>query len=117
MRNFASIALNAVGQVAPAPCAAYRFSGTPLRFAYVAYQVNELGQNFWDVTFDKPGEIWLSTLLQSPPRQWLLTDSQAAKAEPEPFVGETQAWVFYNVPEVSTPPQAVWHLYRAETPL
>ena len=95
-------------------------SAEPILFdgqAYVAYQVNEPGQNFWDVTFDKPGEIWLSTLLQSPARQWLLTDSQAAKAEPEPFVGETQAWVFYNVPEGSTPLQAVWHLYRAETPL
>lgn len=95
-------------------------SAEPILFggqAYVAYQINEAGRNFWDVTFGKPGEIWLATLFQSPGQQWLLTDSLTAKAEPEPFVGETQVWVFYNVAEGSSAREAVWHLYRAETPL
>lgn len=95
-------------------------SAEPILFggqAYFTYQINEAGRNFWDVTFGKPGEIWLSTLLQSPAQQWLLTDSLTAKAEPEPFIGETQVWVFYNVAEGSSAPEAVWHLYRAETPL
>ncbi len=95
-------------------------SAEPMLFggqAYIAYQINEAGRSFWDVTFGKPGEIWLSTLRQSPGQQWLLTDSLAAKAEPEPFAGQTQVWVFYNVAEGSSPMQAVWRLYRAETPL
>ena len=95
-------------------------SAEPILFggqAYVAYQINQAGRNFWDVTFGKPGEIWLATLLQSPAQQWLLTDSLTAKAEPEPFVGATQVWVFYNVAEGRSVLDAVWHLYRAETPL
>ncbi len=95
-------------------------SAEPILFggqAYVAYQINQAGRNFWDVTFGKPGEIWLATLLQSPPQQWLLTDSLTAKAEPEPFVGATRVWVFYNVAEGSNALDALWHLYRAETPL
>jgi len=95
-------------------------SNEPIVFngrAYTAYQVNEAGTSFWDATFAKAGEIWLSTLFESPQRQWLLTDSQTAKAEPEPFVGTSRAWVFYNVIEGNNPLTAVWHLYRAETPI
>lgn len=95
-------------------------SAEPILFdgqAYVAYQINDGGRNFWDVTFGKPGEIWLSTQLQSPQQQWLLTDSRTAKAEPEPFVGQSQVWVFYNVIEGDDLLNAAFHLYRAETPL
>ena len=95
-------------------------SAEPILFggqAYIAYQINQAGRNFWEVTFGKPGEIWLSTLLQSPQQQWLLTDSLSAKAEPEPFIGANQVWVFYNVAEGSSALQAIWHLYRADTPL
>ena len=95
-------------------------SNEPIVFdgrAYTVYQINEAGADFWDVTFDKPGEIWLSTLFESPQQQWRLTDSQTAKAEPEPFVGNAQVWVFYNVIEGSNPMTARWHLYRAKTPI
>lgn len=95
-------------------------SNEPIVFdghTYTAYQINEAGGSFWDVTFTKAGEIWLSTLFESPQRQWLLTDSQTAKAEPEPFVGNSRVWVFYNVIEGNNPLTAIWHLYRAETPI
>lgn len=95
-------------------------SNEPIVFAgraYTVYQVNEAGAGFWDVTFAKPGEIWLSTLFESPQRQWLLTDSVTAKAEPEPFVGRERVWVFYSVIEGENPLSARWHLYRAETPI
>lgn len=81
------------------------------------YQINEAGTSFWDVTFAIAGEIWLSTLFESPQQQWLLSDSVTAKAEPEPFVGASQVWVFYNVIEGDNPLTAKWHLYRAETPI
>ncbi len=84
---------------------------------YTVYQINEAGTSFWDVAFGNPGEIWLSTLFQSPQQQWLLTDSLTAKAEPEPFIGSSKVWVFYNVIEGDSPVTAVWHLYRAETPI
>jgi hypothetical protein len=95
-------------------------SNEPMVFnghAYTTYQVNEAGASFWEVTFAKAGEIWLSTLFESPQRQWLLTDSLTAKAEPEPLVGASRVWVFYNVIEGDNPLTAIWHLYRAETPI
>ncbi len=95
-------------------------SNEPIVFngrVYTVYQINEGGTSFWDVAFANPGEIWLSTLFESPQQQWLLSDSQTAKAEPEPLVGTSKVWVFYNVIEGDTPLNAVWHLYRAETPI
>lgn len=93
-------------------------SNEPIVFngeVYTVYQVNEAGTSFWDVTFGKAGEIWLSTLFESPQQQWLLSDSLTAKAEPEPLVGIFQVWVFYNVIEGENPLTAKWHLYRADT--
>lgn len=84
---------------------------------YTAYQINEGGRSFWEVTFARPGEIWLSTLFETTQQQWLLTDSLAAKAEPEPYVGSGRVWVFYNVIEGNNPLTAIWHLYRADTPI
>ncbi|MFZ6019529.1 MAG: hypothetical protein ACOYXO_07940 [Chloroflexota bacterium] len=95
-------------------------SNEPIEFngkVYTVYQINEAGTSFWDVTFAKAGEIWLSTLFESPQQQWLLSDSVTAKAEPEPFVGASRVWVFYNVIEGDNPLTAKWHLYRAETPI
>ena len=95
-------------------------SNEPIVFnghAYTAYQINEGGSSFWDVTFARPGEIWLSTLFETPQQQWLLTDSLTAKAEPEPYVGNRRVWVFYNVIEGNNPLTAIWHLYRADTPI
>ena len=84
--------------------------------AYTVYQINEKGLGFWDTTFANAGEIWLSTVLQDPPQQWLLTDSQTAKAEPEPYVGASRVWVFYNVIEGDGFLTGLWGLWRAETP-
>jgi hypothetical protein len=95
-------------------------SNEPIVFngrTYTVYQVNEAGASFWDMTFGKAGEIWLATLFETPQQQWLLTDSLTAKAEPEPLVGTSRVWVFYNVVEGDNPLTAVWHLYRAETPI
>lgn len=95
-------------------------SAEPILFAgqpYIAYQINDAGKSFWEVTFDKSGEIWLSTILQSPQQQWLLSDSTMAKAEPEPFFSPTGAWVFYNATEGDNLLNAIMHLYRAKTPL
>ena len=95
-------------------------SNEPIVFqerAFTTYQVNEGGSSFWNVTFERPGEIWLSTLFQNPQQQWLLSDSTTSKAEPEPFIGSTQVWVFYNGIEGSSLGDAKWRLYRAETPL
>jgi hypothetical protein len=95
-------------------------SNEPIVFderTYTVYQVNEAGASFWNVTFGKAGEIWLATLFETPQQHWLLTDSLTAKAEPEPVVGTSRVWVFYNVIEGDNPLTAVWHLYRAETPI
>ncbi len=95
-------------------------SNEPIVFngrAYTVYQINEAGTSFSDVTFASPGELWLSTLFEAPQRQWLLSDSLMPKAEPEPFIGTSRVWVFYNVIEGDHPLTAVWHLYRAETPI
>lgn len=89
--------------------------------AYVVYQVNagDQGNDFYSVAFGSTGEIWMSTLLQAERRQWLISEpSDTIKAEPEPYVGRSRVWVFYNAaPKGSRPTNMVWHLRRAETPL
>jgi hypothetical protein len=95
--------------------------------AYFAYQVNNrpAGASFWSIAFGEPGEIWLSTALQMPQRQWRVSEpSDAVKAEPEPYVGTSRVWVFYSAtprPAGRASPMALvtatWRLRRAETPL
>ncbi|MGQ9547022.1 MAG: hypothetical protein ACUVSY_10305 [Roseiflexus sp.] len=95
-------------------------SNEPIVFngrTYTVYQINEGGASFRDATFARADEIWRSTLLTTPQQQWLLTDSLTATAEPEPFVGTSRVWVFYNVIEGDNPLTATWRLYRAETPI
>jgi hypothetical protein len=98
---------------------------------YTAYQVDNQGAGFFG-TITNTGEIWLSTVLQSPDpgsvpeTQWLISAPQAvdpsvaalAKSEPEPFIGNGRVWVFYSaVPAGSDFLRAVWQLRRADTPL
>ncbi len=87
--------------------------------AYTAYQVNERGSGFYDTAFAQTGEIWLSTLLQSPQRQWRLSEaSDTAKAEREPVVGNQKACVFYSATAKGSDfLTALWQLRRADTPL
>jgi hypothetical protein len=86
---------------------------------YTAYQVNDKGSGFFGTAFANTGEIWLSTVLQSSQRQWRLSEAtDAAKAEPEPYVGASKVWVFYSaLPKGAEPDSAVWSLRRAETPI
>lgn len=90
--------------------------------AYTAYQVNDSDAgraNFFETAFARTGEIWLSTVLQSPQQQWLISGkSDTAKSEPEPFVGAARVWVFYSeTPQNSSPANTLWSLRRADTPL
>jgi hypothetical protein len=87
--------------------------------AFTSYQVNEAGSGFFDTAFANPGEIWLSTLFTLPQQQWRLTAPLGlAVAEPEPFAGREQVWVFYSATapgqEITT---ARWSLRRCATPL
>ncbi len=87
--------------------------------AYTAYQVNERGSGFYDTAFAQTGEIWLSTVLQAPQRQWRLSEaSDAAKAEPEPLMGASRVWVFYSATAKGSDfMTALWSLRRADTPI
>ncbi len=97
-------------------------SHEPIHFAgavFSTYQVNEKGSGFYETAFGQPGEIWLTTLLVRPQRQWRLSlPLGLAVTEPEPFIGHGRVWVFYTASE---PGQAVttarWALRRCDTPL
>ena len=66
---------------------------------YTVYQVNEQGAGFFDITFRKPGEIWLADLGTDPVRQWRVAPAGTAPvAEPEPLVVGDRVWVFYSQP-------------------
>lgn len=94
---------------------------------YTAYQVDDQGGSFYG-TITNTGEIWLSTVLQSPPTetQWLISAptlvdpgvASLAKSEPEPLEGNGKVWVFYSaVPAGSNFATATWQLLRATTPI
>lgn len=87
--------------------------------AYTAFQVNSREDDFFGTTFQQTGEIWLATVLQESQQQWLLSqDTDAAKFEPEPFVGTERVWVFYSsAPKGSELRTATIELRRAATPL
>lgn len=87
--------------------------------AYSAYQVNDAGDSFWNTAFANPGEIWLTTVLQAPQRQWRLSENtDTAKAEPETYVGTSRVWVFYSsAPKGADLTATRWALRRADTPL
>lgn len=87
--------------------------------AYTVYQVNEASTNFYQTAFAQRGEIWLSTVLQTPQRHWRLSEnSDTAKAEPEPYIGKSRVWVFYSsLPKGANPLTVTWRLHRASTPL
>lgn len=86
---------------------------------YTAYQVNERCSGFFCATFGSTGEIWLSSVSQSPQRQWRLSEnSDTAKSEPEPYVGASKVWVFYSaLPKGAEINTSTWQLRRAATPI
>lgn len=90
--------------------------------AYTAYQVNDGGTDPITGIFDimlRSGEIWFSTVMQAPQRQWLLSaDDNLIKIEPEPYMGNSKAWVFYSAaPTGGNFRTTQWSLWRAEAPL
>jgi len=87
--------------------------------AYVSFQVNPSGSGFFDLTFSQTGEIWLTTILQTPQQQWRLSDdSDRAKFENEPYEGRSKVWVFYSsFAKGSNPRRTVIQLRRCDTPL
>jgi polyhydroxybutyrate depolymerase len=92
---------------------------------YTVYQVNERGTGFFDMTFRKPGEIWLADLSADPVQQWLIAPDEAGPvAEPEPLIAAGRVWIFYNRPLTEEAPARTGRrafprlaLYRAEVPL
>jgi hypothetical protein len=91
--------------------------------AYTAYQISDLGTDSriggFFTLFSKTGEIWVSTVLQTPQRQWRVSASnKLVKVEPEPVVGRKRAWVFYSATQQgSNILHATWQLRRADTPI
>jgi len=87
--------------------------------AFTSFQTNSSAGEFFGTTFQETGEIWLSTILQTPPQQWRLSDdSDRAKFENEPYEGRSKVWVFYSsVPRGSSLRRTVISLRRCETPL
>lgn len=87
--------------------------------AYSAFQINDAGSSFWNTAFASPGEIHLTTVLQSSQRQWRLSgNSELARAEPEPYVGTNRVWVFYSAAPVGADLTTTrWALRRADTPM
>ncbi len=69
---------------------------------YSAFQVNNDGGNFFNTTFNQPGEIWLTTIDSSQQIMWLLSqfDSTMNISEPEPYVGNNKVWVFYSAAKI-----------------
>ncbi len=65
---------------------------------YSTFQINNNGGNFFETTFNQPGEIWLTTIDAGQNKMWLLSkfDSSLNVSEPEPYVGNGKAWVFYS---------------------
>ncbi len=88
---------------------------------YSTFQVNNDGGNFFETTFNQPGEIWLTTIDSSTQTMWLLSefDSTLNISEPEPYVGNNKVWVYYSAVEIDTTKPYLkrqFQLRRCETP-
>jgi hypothetical protein len=74
---------------------------------YSTFQINNNGGNFFETTFNQPGEIWLTTIDAPQNKMWLLSkfDNTLSTSEPEPYVGNGKAWVYYSAVKIepSTP--------------
>jgi len=88
---------------------------------FSAYQVNDRSSDFFATAFRSPGEIWLATVVGSSEAQWLLSSAEPlVRTEPEPYVGDTQAWVFYTAADpasVGSVTTTARQLRRSRTPL
>jgi hypothetical protein len=89
---------------------------------YSAFQINNDGGNFFNTTFNQPGEIWLTTIDSSQQIMWLLSqfDSTMNISEPEPYVGNNKVWVYYSAVKIQPNVPLLkrqFQLRRCETPL
>ncbi len=89
---------------------------------YSTFQVNNDGGNFFETTFNQPGEIWLTTIDLSTQTMWLLSefDSTLSISEPEPYVGNNKVWVYYSAVRIDPGKPYLkrqFQLRRCETPL
>lgn len=89
---------------------------------YSTFQINNNGGNFFETTFNQPGEIWMTTIGSSQQTMWLLSeyDSTLNISEPEPYVGNNKVWIYYSAVVIdSTKPylKRQFQLRRCETPM
>jgi hypothetical protein len=89
---------------------------------YSTFQINNNGGNFFETTFNQPGEIWLTTIDSSSQTMWLLSefDSTLSISEPEPYVGNGKVWVYYSAVDIDTTKPYLkrqFQLRRCETPM
>ena len=88
---------------------------------YSAFQINNKGTDYLNTTLFQPGEIWMTTIDQSPQTMWLLSnfDSTLNVSEPEPYVGNNKVWVFYSarVIDTTTTYFRKFQLRRCDTPM
>jgi hypothetical protein len=69
---------------------------------YSTFQINNNGGNFFETTFNQPGEIWLTTIDATQNKMWLLSkfDNTLSVSEPEPYVGNGKVWVYYSAVKI-----------------
>ncbi|MCL5991537.1 MAG: T9SS type A sorting domain-containing protein [Bacteroidetes bacterium] len=89
---------------------------------YSVFQINNYGGNFFETTFNQPGEIWLTTIDQSTKKMWLLSefDSTLSISEPEPYIGNGKVWVFYSAVKIEPSKPSLkrqFQLRICETPM
>lgn len=89
---------------------------------YSAFQINNSGNNFAQTAFNKPGEIWLTTVDNPNQQMWLLSDFDITLnvSEPEAYVGNEKVWVFYSAATLDDSPSFInrkYQLRRCETPI
>lgn len=89
---------------------------------YSTFQINNNGGNFFETTFNQPGEIWMTTIDSSQQVMWLLSeyDSTLNISEPEPYVGNNKVWIYYSVVDIDTTKPYLkrqFQLRRCETPM
>jgi hypothetical protein len=105
--------------------AAFNQSHEPFLFdnqLYSSFQVNNDGGNFFETTFNQPGEIWLTTIDSSIQHMWLLSefDSTLSISEPEPYIGNEKVWVYYSAVRIDRNKPYLkrqFQLRRCETPM
>lgn len=69
---------------------------------YSTFQINNNGGSYLETTLNQPGEVWLTTIDAPVNKMWLLSkfDPSLNISEPEPYVGNGKAWVYYSAVKI-----------------